>query len=103
MTISPIIIAKVPGKPRACIDYPKLIAITRDQMYPIPSIEEQVEQVSGANLVTTLSLVHGYWQVRLSERMQRYAALVTLHGPFATLVLSSGPKNAPSCFTNLMN
>lgn len=101
---SPMIIVEVPGKdPRPCIDYRRLNAITRDQTYPIPNIEERVEQVSGANFVSTLDLVRGYWQVPLSEQAQRYAAFVTPLGTFAPLVLSFGLKNAPFCFSSLMN
>lgn len=47
--------------PRPCVDYRKLNAITRDQAYLIPNVEERVELVSGANFVFTLDLVRGYW------------------------------------------
>ncbi|XP_077551826.1 LOW QUALITY PROTEIN: uncharacterized protein LOC144166033 [Haemaphysalis longicornis] len=41
---SPLILVQVPGKdPRPCVDYRRLNAITRDQTYPIPNLEERVE------------------------------------------------------------
>lgn len=101
---SPMIIVEVPGKePRPCIDYRKLNAVTKDQVFPIPNIEDRVEQVSAARYISTLDLVRGYWQVPLTERAQQYAAFVTPFGMFAPTMLSFGLKNAPFCFSSLMS
>lgn len=101
---SPMILVEVPGKePRPCVDYRKLNAITRDQLYPIPNIEERIERVSGANYITTFDLVRGYWQVPLSESASRYAAFISPVGTFRPLVLSFGLKNAPFSFCKLMD
>ncbi|KAM7312087.1 uncharacterized protein ISCGN_008992 [Ixodes scapularis] len=101
---SPMIIVEAAGRdPRPCIDYRKLNAITRDQAYPIPNVEERVETVSGARYVSTLDLVRGYWQVPMTERASHYAAFVTPTGTFRPLVLSFGLKNAPFCFSRMMD
>lgn len=101
---SPMIFVEVPGKdPRPCIDYRKLNAVTMDQIYLIPNIEERVETVSKAKYIPTLDLVRGYWQVLLSERASRYAAFTSPIGTFRTLMLSFGLKNAPYCFSGLMD
>ncbi|XP_077532684.1 uncharacterized protein LOC144145050 [Haemaphysalis longicornis] len=101
---SPLILVQVPGKdPRPCVDYRRLNAITRDQTYPIPNLEERVETVSKANYISTLDLVRGYWQVPLSERASRYAAFVSPFGTFRPVMLSFGLKNAPYCFSKLMD
>lgn len=101
---SPMIIVEAAGRdPRPCIDYRKLNAITRDQAYPIPNVEERVETVSGARYVSTLDLVRGYWQVPMTERASHYAAFVTPAGTFRPLVLSFGLKNAPFCFSRMMD
>lgn len=101
---SPLILVEVPGKdPRPCIDYRKLNTITRDQTYPIPNIEERVEQVSAARYISTLDLIRGYWQVPLTERASRYAAFISPLGTFRPLMLSFGLKNAPFCFSKLMD
>lgn len=101
---SPMILVEAPGKdPRPCVDYRKLNAITKDQIYPIPHIEERVERVSGAQFVSILDLVRGYWQVPMTERASQYAAFVTPSGTFRPTVLSFGLKNAPFCFSRLMD
>lgn len=101
---SPLILVEVPGKePRPCIDYRRLNSITKDQTYPIPHIEERLEQVSSANFISTLDLVRGYWQVPLTERASRLAAFISPMGTFRPKVLSFGLKNAPYCFSGLMD
>lgn len=101
---SPLIMVEVPGKdPRPCIDYRRLNAVTRDQTYPIPNIEERIEIVSSARYISTLDLVRGYWQVPLTARASRYAAFVSPFGTFRPLMLSFGLKNAPFCFSSLMD
>lgn len=101
---SPLILVEVPGKdPRPCVDYRKLNAVTVDQTYPIPNLEERVETVSNSMYISTLDLVRGYWQVPLTERASRYAAFISPLGTFRPVVLSFGLKNAPYCFSALMD
>ncbi|XP_077559123.1 uncharacterized protein LOC144174347 [Haemaphysalis longicornis] len=101
---SPLILVEVPGKdPRPCVDYRKLNLITRDQTYPIPNIEERIEKVSSACFISTFDLVRGYWQVPLTKEASRYAAFISPMGTFRPKVLSFGLKNAPYCFSSLMD
>lgn len=101
---SPIFLVEAPGKdPRPCIDYRKLNAITKDQPYPIPNIEERVERVSSARYISSLDLIRGYWQVPLTEKASRYAAFICHLVTFRPLMLPFGLKNAPFCFSRLMD
>lgn len=101
---SPLMLVEVPGKePRPCVDYRRLNAITKDQVYPLPNIEERVELVSGARFISTFDLVRGYWQVPLTERASRYAAFITPFGVFQPVTMSFGLKNVPFCFSRLMD
>ncbi|XP_064467644.1 uncharacterized protein LOC135378518 [Ornithodoros turicata] len=101
---SPMIIVEAPGKePRPCIDYRKLNSVTKTQVYPVPNLEERVERVSKAKFISTLDLVRGYWQVPMTERAKRYVAFTTPMGTFRPLMLSFGLKNAPFCFSRLMD
>lgn len=101
---SPLILVEVPGKePRPCVDYRRLNSVTLDQAYPIPNIEERVETVANSMYISTLDLVRGYWQVPLTERASRYAAFISPLGTFRPVMLSFGLKNAPYCFSSLMD
>ena len=100
---SPIILVEVPGKdPRPCVDYRRLNKVIKTEYYPIPNIEERVEQVSAANYITIFDLARGYWQIPLSKRAQRYAAFCTTFGSYRPLRMNFGLKNAPYFFSKLM-
>ncbi|XP_075733659.1 uncharacterized protein LOC142775721 [Rhipicephalus microplus] len=66
-------------------------------------VEEGVETVSRAQYVSTLDLTRGYWQVPMTERASKYAAFISPLGTFRPLVMSFGLKNAPFCFSRLMD
>lgn len=101
---SPMILVEVPGKePRPCIDYRRLNEIIRTEYFPIPNIEERVEQVSSAKFISLFDLKRGYWQIKLSKEAQRYAAFCTTFGTYRPLRMSFGLKNAPYFFSKLMS
>ncbi|KFM69716.1 Retrovirus-related Pol polyprotein from transposon 17.6, partial [Stegodyphus mimosarum] len=100
---SPMILVEAPNKdPRPCVDYRRLNEITRTQFYPLPNIEERVEEVASAKYITVIDLAKGYWQIPLSPNAQRYAAFVTSFGTYRPLRLSFGLKNAPYFFSKMM-
>lgn len=62
-----------------------------------------MERVSGVNFVSILDLEQGYWQVPMTEKASECAAFVTPLGTFCPTVLSFALKNAPFCFSRLMD
>ncbi|GFV08847.1 hypothetical protein TNCV_3820901 [Trichonephila clavipes] len=100
---SPLILVEVRGKEaRPCIDYRRLNKVTRTQFFPLPNIEELLENVSAAKYISILDLTRGYLQIPLSPRAQKYASFVTTFGTFKPLRLPFGLKNAPYYFSRLM-
>jgi len=59
--------------------------------------------VAQAKYITLLDLRRGYFQVKLTEKAKRYAAIVTTRGVFRPLRMLFGLRNAPFCFSNLMD
>ncbi|KAG8184898.1 hypothetical protein JTE90_017753 [Oedothorax gibbosus] len=101
--VSPMILVEVPGKdPRACVDYRILNDLVRTEYFPLPNIEERVEQVAAAQYITVLDFSKGYWQISLSPRAQRLAAFCTSFGTYRPLRMCFGLKNAPFFFSKLM-
>ena len=43
------------------IDYRKLNAVTMQDAYPLPHIDESLDALSGSKFFTTLDLISGYW------------------------------------------
>ena len=62
-----VIVSKKDGTKRFCVDYRKLNDVTVKDSYPIPRIDDSLEQLSGAQWFSCLDLNAGYWQVEVDE------------------------------------
>ena len=88
---------------RFCTDFRKVNAVTWPDCYPLPRIEDCIDQVGGAKFVTKLDLLKGYWQVPLTARAKEMSSFITPWGLFSYSVMLFGLQNAPATFQHLMN
>lgn len=93
---------KKDGAWRLCVDYRKLNAVTRQDAYPLPRIDDSLDALSGSTLFSTLDLMSGYWQVPLSSEAQEKSAFITRSGLWRWKVLPFGLTSAPATFQRLM-
>lgn len=98
-----ILVKKADGTLRFCTDYRKVNAITKVDSFPLPRMEDCIDQIGSANFVTKLDLLKGFWQVPLTARAQDISAFITPDGLYTYNVMPFGLKNAPSTFQRLMN
>jgi hypothetical protein len=65
---SPIpFVRKADGSLRLCIDYRGLNEVTRKDAYPLPRVDDTMDELKDANFYTHLDLASGFWQVRVRD------------------------------------
>ena len=98
-----VLVPKKDGGKRLCVDYRKLNLVTKADPYPIPRIEDMIDDIGQASYITALDLTKGYWQVPVAKASQEKTAFVTPWGKYQFVTMPFGLVNAPSTFQRLMD
>ena len=99
---SPIVtVKKSYGAIRLCVDYKKVNTVTGPGPFYMPTVEETMEVVAKASVISTIDLNMGYYQVRVAEHDIQKTALVCRDGHFEFTRMSFGLKNSPAVFQKL--
>jgi hypothetical protein len=101
---SPILFVwKANSSLRRCLDYRGLIEVIRKDAYPLPRVDDALDELKDAKSYTHLDLAHDFWVVRVREEEVHKIAFHTHDGMMEWIAMPFGVCNTEATFQRLMN
>lgn len=90
------------GSHRFCVDYRQLKLVTKLDTYPLPRVDDLLDQLGDSRFFTTLDLASGYWQIRVAPGSREKTAFVVPQGLYEFRVMPFSLSNALAEFQRSM-
>lgn len=97
--VNPIVIVKKSDDSlRICLDPQDLNKAIKREIFKIPTLDEVMSDLNGAQIFSTLDATHGFWNIPLDEDSSKLCTFSTPFGRFRFLRMPFGIKTASEVF-----
>ena len=86
-----------------CVDYQHLNGLLEGDAYPMPQVDELINQVGKAKFISGTDLTRGYWQVPVAKDGRPKTVFVMPFGLFQFNVMLFSLQGASATFQRLMD
>ena len=87
---------------RTCTDYKKVNSVTKTDSFPVPRMDDCIDNTGQAKCVTNFDLLKGFLQIPLTDRAKDISAFVTPDGHYQYKFMPFGMKISPATFQRLI-
>ncbi|XP_027932767.1 uncharacterized protein LOC114188377 [Vigna unguiculata] len=86
-----------------CVDYRQLNKMTIKNKYPLPRIDDLMDQLNGSSMFSKIDLRSGYHQILVKADDVQKTAFRSRYGHYEYVVMPFGVTNASAVFMDYMN
>ena len=98
-----LLVKKKDESSRLCVDYRQLNKMTIKNKYPLPRIDDLMDQLYGSSVFSKIDLRSGYHKILVNADDVQKTAFRSRYGHYEYVVMPFGVTNAPAVFMDYMN